>query len=211
MDLVIRRYESPSQIDALRVAPGFSSIVETREVPSMFRRVLAAGGNVTAALARGALVGYAADLPFVPIEWDGGLIVRRWQTVPQARELGAVEVAAPFRNRGIARQLMQALADDDRLERFIVIGEALSWHWDLGAAGIDVWEYRRRLVRLLGSAGFGRFDTDAPDVADSPVNFLAVRIGAATTRSSQQAFSQALFEDPHQLQISSTHSSVASR
>lgn len=74
-----------------------------------------------------------------------------------------------------------------------------------------MWEYRRRLVRLLESAGFGRFDTDAPDVADDPVNFLAVRIGAATTRASQQAFSQALFEDPHQLQISSTHSSVASR
>lgn len=128
MDLVIQRYESPSQIDALRVAAGFSSIVKTGEVPSMFRRVLAADGNVTAALSGGVLVGYAADLPFVPIEWDGARIVRRWEMVPQARELGAVEVAAPFRNRGIARRLMQALADDERLERFIVIGEALRWH-----------------------------------------------------------------------------------
>jgi len=211
MNLVIERYESPSQIEALRVAAGFRSIVETREVPSMFRGVLAAGGNVTAALVGGVLVGYAADLPFVPIEWDGGQIVRRWQAIPQARELGAVEVAAPFRNQGIARQLMRALAEDDRLERFIVIGEALRWHWDLGAAGIDVWEYRRRLVRLLESAGFGRFDTDSPDVADDPVNFLAVRIGAATAPASQQALSHALFEDPHQFQTSSTHSSVASR
>jgi hypothetical protein len=102
MDLVIERYESPWQIESLRVASGFGSIVDSREVPPMFRRVLAAGGNVTAALLGGVLVGYAADLPFAPVEWDGGRIVRRWQAVPQARELGAVEVAAPFRNRGIA-------------------------------------------------------------------------------------------------------------
>lgn len=211
MELTIERHDSPAQIEGLHVAAGFSSIVDTAEVPAMFRRVLAAGGTITAALAGGVLVGYAADLPFVPVEWAGGQIVRRWQAVPQARELGAVEVAAPFRNRGIARRLMQALAGDSRLDPYIVIGEALRWHWDLGSSGIDVWEYRRRLVRLLESAGFRRFETDAPDVAEDPANFLAVRIGTRTALDSQRALAQALFAGGHQFQISNTHSSVASR
>jgi len=194
MDLIVERFDSPSQIEALRVGQGFTAIVESPEVPAMFRRVFAAGGNVTAALVNGVLVGYAADLPFVPVEWDGGRVLRRWESVPQARELGAVEVAAPFRNRGIARRLMDALAADGRLEPYIVIGEALRWHWDLATSGIDVWEYRRRLAGLLESAGFRRFDTDSPDVALDPVNFLAARIGTSTASAAQRAFAQALFD-----------------
>jgi acetoin utilization protein AcuA len=104
-----------------------------------------------------------------------------------------VEVAAPFRNRGIARELMRALADGGRLEPFIVIAEALQWHWDLGTAGIDVWEYRRRLIRLLESAGFRRFDTDAPDVSEHAANFLAARIGNGAPRCAPRAFEEALF------------------
>src|SRR5881394_3510660 len=127
--------------------------------------------------------GFAADLPFAPVEWNGQRISRRWEAIPEVRELGAVEVAAPFRNRGVARQLMQAFAEGDRLDPYIVIGEALSWHWDVAAAGNDPWEYRRRLSRLLESAGFQRFATDEPDVTYHPANFLAARIGAATAAS----------------------------
>src|SRR5256885_17144612 len=116
------------------------------------------------------MVGYGADLPFAPIEWNGQRIVRRWETIPEVRELGAVEVAAPFRNRGIARKLMQAFAEGDRLERYIVIGEALCWHWDVAAAGNDPWEYRRRLCRLLESAGFPRFAAHAPHGTHHPPN-----------------------------------------
>jgi GNAT superfamily N-acetyltransferase len=194
MDLIVERLESRSDLAGLRVADGFSAIVPTARVLDMFSRSVAIGGTVTAALARGALVGYATDLPFVPIEWMGRTIVRRWEAIPEVRELGAVEVAASFRNRGIARRLMDALAAGDRLERYVVIGEALSWHWDVAAAGNDPWEYRQRLCRLLESAGFHRFDTDAPDVACEPVNFLAARIGGATTAAARHAVEEALFQ-----------------
>jgi acetoin utilization protein AcuA len=190
----IVRFEFPRDLDRLRVADGFGAIVRTADVPAMFARTLAARGTITGALHDGVLVGYAADLPFVPIEWDGGRVDRRWDGLPEVRELGAVEVAAPFRNRGIARELMRALAAEGRLDRFIVIAEALHWHWDLASAGVDVWEYRRRLMRLLESAGFVRFDTDAPDVAEHAANFLAARIGNGTAPVAQRAFAQALFE-----------------
>jgi acetoin utilization protein AcuA len=193
-ELIVQRFETPSEIEGLRIAGGFSAIVPTAEVLEMFRKSVAIGGTITAALLRGALVGYAADLPFAPVEWNGQRIARRWEAIPQVRELGAVEVAAPFRNRGIARKLMQALAEGDRLERYIVIGEALSWHWDVAAAGNDPWEYRRRLSQLLESAGFYRFATDAPDVTYDAVNFLAARIGGATAPSSRRAFEEALFQ-----------------
>jgi acetoin utilization protein AcuA len=190
----IARFASARDLAGLRVAAGFGAIVRTEDVPAMFARTIAAGGTITAALHAEVLVGYAADLPFVPIEWDGGRVERRWEALPEVRELGAVEVALPFRNRGIARELMRALAEGGRLDRFIVIAEALHWHWDLDGAGIDVWEYRRRLIRLLESAGFRRFDTDAPDVADHAANFLAARIGPGTPLLAQRAFAEALFE-----------------
>jgi acetoin utilization protein AcuA len=192
METVIERYTSPGEIDGIRVAAGFRSIVSTLEVAAMFRRVLAGGGQITAALVDGVVVGYAADLPFTPIAWAGGRVDRRWQSVPHARELGAVEVAAPFRNRGVARRLMRAFAENGRLEGYIVIGEALSWHWDLST--VDVWEYRRRLMRLLESAGFRRFDTDSPEVLQDSANFLAARIGTATEATAQRAFAEALFD-----------------
>jgi acetoin utilization protein AcuA len=193
-DLIVERFETPSALEGLRVAGGFSAIVPTPAVLEMFRKSVAIGGTVTAALLQGALVGYAADLPFAPVEWNGKRIARRWEAIPEVRELGAVEVAAPFRNRGIARRLMQAFAEGDRLEHHIVIGEALSWHWDVAAAGNDPWEYRRRLCRLLESAGFQRFDTDAPDVTYDKASFLAARIGGATAPASRRAFEQALFQ-----------------
>jgi acetoin utilization protein AcuA len=190
----IDRFETQRDLERLRVAEGFGAIARSEDVPAMFARTLAARGTITAALHDGVLVGYAADLPFLPVEWDGGRIDRRWDALPEARELGAVEVAAPFRNRGIARDLMRALADGGRLDDFIVIAEALQWHWDLASAGADVWEYRRRLMRLLESAGFRRFDTDAPEVAEHAANFLAARIGAGTHLGAQHAFAQALFD-----------------
>jgi acetoin utilization protein AcuA len=193
-DPIVQRFETQSQIDGFRVAAGFSAIVPTAGVLEMFRKSVAIGGTITAAVLQGSLVGYAADLPFAPIEWKGRRIVRRWERIPEVRELGAVEVAAPFRNRGIARMLMQASAAGERLERYIVIGEALSWHWDVAAAGNDPWEYRRRLWRLLESAGFQRFDTDEPDVTYDAASFLAARIGGATAPSSRRAFEEALFQ-----------------
>jgi len=193
-DLIVERLETRSQIEGLRVAEGFSAIVPSAEVLEMFRNSVAIGGTITAARVQGVLVGYAADLPFAPIEWQGQRIVRRWEAIPEVRELGAVEVAGPFRNRGIARKLMQAFAEGERLERYIVIGEALCWHWDVAAAGNDPWEYRRRLCRLLESAGFQRFATNAPDVTYDPANFLAARIGVATAPSSRRAFQDALFQ-----------------
>src|SRR5437763_12120912 len=70
-NLTVQRFETLSQIEGLRVASGFSAVVPTPEVLAMFGRSLAIGGTITVALLEGALIGYAADLPFAPVEWNG--------------------------------------------------------------------------------------------------------------------------------------------
>src|SRR4051812_861767 len=116
-DLIVQRFETRSQIQALRIAGGFSAIVPTAEVLEMFGKSLAIGGTITAALLEGALIGYAADLPFLPVEWNGQRIVRRWEAIPEVRELGAVEVAAPVRHPRTARQLLPTFAGGERPQR----------------------------------------------------------------------------------------------
>ena len=75
---------------------------------------------------------------------------------------------------------------------YIVIGEALAWHWDIHAAGVDLWKYRGMLLRLLESAGFGRFDTDEPEIRAYEANVLIARIGAGTSAADRRAFREAL-------------------
>jgi acetoin utilization protein AcuA len=187
------RLISRDDLDAMEISPGFRAIVRSAELRPVLQHVLQLGGAVTAALHDGMLIGYATDLPFVPIEWSLGRIERRWERLPGARELGSLEVATPYRGRGIAHLVMDSLVAGGRLEPYIVIGEALAWHWDIGAAGVDLWRYRGMLLRLLESAGFAGFDTDDAEIRAHEANFLVARIGAATSAADRSAFREALW------------------
>jgi len=186
------RLLSRDDLEAVEISPGFRAIVRSAELRPVLQHVLELGGAVTAALNDGMLIGYATDLPFVPVDWSSGRIERRWEHLPAARELGSLEVAAAYRGRGIARLLMDSLVAGRRLEPYIVIGEALAWHWDIRAAGVDLWRYRGMLVGLLESAGFGRFDTDEAEIREHEANFLIARIGAGTSAADRRAFREAL-------------------
>src|SRR5581483_12141598 len=42
----------------------------------------------------------------------------------------AVEVSAPWRRLGVARQLLTLAFAEEHLDNLIILGMGLSWHWD---------------------------------------------------------------------------------
>lgn len=183
----------PAELRSFDIAPGFFAITRSAELRALFTDILGLGAAITVAVDRSMLIGYAADLPFVPVQWEHGEVQRRWSLVPQARELGALEVARPFRGQGLARLLLEEMFSGGRLEDRIVIAEGLHWHWDLEQSGLSVAEARQRLLALFGGEGFQRYDTDEPEVSYSPGNFLLARLGAQVAEESVRAFREALF------------------
>jgi GNAT superfamily N-acetyltransferase len=188
----IERLTSAAELARFDVAPGFAAISSSANLRTVLADVFAAGGVVNAALRGSILVGYTADLPFLPIPFGGGQIIRRWQGLPDARELGGLEVARPFRGAAIAQRLLAGLVSDARLDRIILIGEALAWHWDADTGQQSIWEHRDDLLRLLERAGFRRWETDEAEIKYSPANFLFARIGPLTSDASRRAFEKAL-------------------
>ena len=192
MDATTRRTRilslAASDLSRIDVPPGFGAIVRSEDLRGVLARVLDVGGAVTAACAGSVLAGYATDLPFVPVTYGGRRWPRPWDDLPQAHEFGSIEVAPRFRHARVAEALVAALVANRRLERSIVIGEALSSHWDLRGSGLDVWEYRAALLLLFERAGFQRFETSQPEVGLDPAGFLIAKLGAQTMPASQAAF-----------------------
>jgi acetoin utilization protein AcuA len=177
-----------ADLRALDVPPGFGAIVRSADLRDVLARVIDLGGVVTAASAEGVLAGYATDLPFVPVFYQGRRVERPWDDLPQAHEFGSIEVAPQFRRTGLAEALIASMVANGRLDERIVIGEALASHWDLRGSGLAVWDYRTALLRLFERAGFQRFDTSQPETALDPASFLIARIGPRTSPQSQAAF-----------------------
>jgi acetoin utilization protein AcuA len=191
MTVRIERLTDVSKVD---IVPGFFAVTRSAELREMLLRILELDAVLFAALEGSLLVGYTADLPFLPIEFGGGSFERRWQRVPGARELGAIEVARNFRSGGIARDLLAAQVAGARLDGQILIGEGLCWHWDNESRGLAVSECRARLLALFANAGFGNYRTDEPEVSYSLSNFLVARVGPRVPAASVAAFEAALFE-----------------
>ncbi|HEY2030119.1 MAG TPA: hypothetical protein VGH20_13020 [Myxococcales bacterium] len=185
----IRRLADPSAVD---IAPGFCAVTRSPQLRAMLTEVLTLGAVVTAALDGAVLVGYAVDLPYLPIVFDGDEYQRRWQPLSDVRELGVLEVARGVRGAGLGRGLLAGMLEGGRLDRQIVIGEGLAWHWDVEARGLGLSGCRAALLNLFESAGFRRYRTDEPEVAYSPYNFLVARVGPKVPEASRLAFEGAL-------------------
>ena len=48
------------------------------------------------------------------------------------------------------------------------------WHWDLEAAGLNVWEYREMMEKLMKTVDMVWFATDDPEICAHPANCLMV-------------------------------------
>lgn len=190
-------FERLTDLASVDIAPGFFAITRSGGLRERLEKILLLGALITAAVQRSVLVGYVADLPFMPVATVWGELTRRWQSVPDARELGAIEVARPFRAQGIGRRLLAELVAGTRLDGNILIAEGLEWHWDLEARGLSSRECRARLLALFSDAGFRRYDTDEAEITYSAANFLLARIGPQVRQQSRLAFESALLLDRH--------------
>ena len=159
------------------IAPGMGILYHyhpdaDRRLVEGFPRFLENGeGRLVVARSATDIVGYVAITRPAPQE--------RWgdASAPKLLELGFIEVARGWRQRGIGRKLLRACFADGRLDNHIVLATAYAWHWDLEGTELSKDAYRKVLDRFFGSEGFAPFETDEPNIAEDPANRLLVRIG----------------------------------
>ncbi|GAB7388917.1 acetoin utilization protein acetyltransferase AcuA [Bacillaceae bacterium] len=137
------------------------------------------------------IVGYVTFLHPDPLErWSEG-------NMEDLLELGAIEVSHAYRSLGIAKALLTVAFMDPYMERYIVISTEYYWHWDLRGTGLSVWEYRKVMEKVMGSAGLQWCATDDPEICSHPANCLMVRIGKHVPLESVQQFDRLRFRHRH--------------
>lgn len=164
-------------LDGLAPDDHFGAIVRSHKLMGVMHRCLTAGGFIVAALVDHLLVGYATTVPVAMLSSPEAIALDRWHDLPDAFELGALEVAARWRRRGLATAILARWASIRELQRWIVLAHGNASHWDLYATGLSASAYRALLVRMLARSGFAVQRTDDPDACETPFNFLAVRVG----------------------------------
>ncbi|WP_397376171.1 GNAT family N-acetyltransferase [Paenibacillus sp. sptzw28] len=108
-------------------------------------------------------------------------------------ELGAVEVADDYRSLGLGKRMIRTAFEGSQLENAIVFTTEYYWHWDLEGTGLNVWDYRSMMEKLMQSVGMIWFATDDPEICAHPANCLMVRIGKEVPLSSVEQFDRVRF------------------
>jgi acetoin utilization protein AcuA len=148
-------------------------------------------GRIIIARSGDLVVGYVTYLYPDPME--------RWSEAKLANllELGAIEVAAPYRAGGVAKGLLDVTFQDDYMNDYIVISTEYYWHWDLDATGISVWDYKEVMKKIMGSVGMEVYATDDPEICSHPANMLMARIGTRVDQASIERFHEIRFANRH--------------
>lgn len=110
-------------------------------------------------------------------------------------ELGAIEVAAPYRGYKVGKNLLKISMMDDEIEDYIIITTEYYWHWDLKGTGLSVWEYRNFMEKMMDTVGLVGYATDDPEIGSHPANCLMARIGERVDQASIQKFDQMRFKN----------------
>lgn len=134
------------------------------------------------------IVGYVTYLYPDPLE--------RWSEdkIDNMIELGGIEVAPSYRAKGIGKKLLEVSFMGDEMEDYLVITTEYYWHWDLKGTGLNVWEYRKMMERLMSSVGFEPFATDDPEITCHPANCLMARIGKRVNEDTLERFDRLRFK-----------------
>jgi acetoin utilization protein AcuA len=144
-------------------------------------------GRILIARDRNMIVGYVTFLYPDPLErWSEG-------KMEDLIELGAIEVIPKFRGTGVGKSLLKVSMMDDALEDFIVITTEYYWHWDLKGTGLNVWEYRKIMEKMMQAGGLEYYATDEPEISSHPANCLMAKIGKRVPPESVQKFDQLRF------------------
>ncbi|ANU25760.1 GNAT family N-acetyltransferase [Planococcus versutus] len=133
------------------------------------------------------IVGYVTFLYPDPLErWSEG-------NMENLIELGAIEVIPKYRGSGVGKSLLRVSMMDDAFEDFIVITTEYYWHWDLKGTGLNVWEYRKIMEKMMQAGGLEYYATDDPEISSHPANCLMAKIGSRVDNESIQQFDQLRF------------------
>lgn len=133
------------------------------------------------------IVGYCTFLYPDPLErWSKG-------KMENLIELGAIEIIPKFRGTGIGKTLLRVSMMDDAMEDYITITTEYYWHWDLKGTGLNVWEYRKVMEKMMQAGGLEYFATDDPEISSHPANCLMAKIGSRVNNESIQQFDQLRF------------------
>ncbi len=183
--------EGPISADVLKTYDFHHDLVAFRP-PEQQRKALIeiAGlpeGRIIIARFRDTIVGYATYLYPDPLErWSEG-------KMNNLIELGAIEVIPAFRGTGTGKSILRVSMMDDAMEDYIVITTEYYWHWDLKGTGLNVWEYRKIMEKMMNAGGLVWFATDDPEISSHPANCLMARIGNRVSTDSIQQFDKLRF------------------
>lgn len=135
------------------------------------------------------VVGYVTYVYPDPLErWSEG-------QMENLIELGAIEVIPKYRGGGVGKALLQVSMMDDAMEDYIIITTEYYWHWDLKGTGLNVWEYRKVMEKMMRAGGLEYFATDDPEICSHPANCLMARIGKRVDAASIQQFDHLRFKN----------------
>jgi acetoin utilization protein AcuA len=144
-------------------------------------------GRIIIARYRHTIVGYVTFLYPDPLErWSEG-------KMDNLIELGAIEVIPPFRDSAVGKNLLTVSMMDEAMENYITITTEYYWHWDLKGTGLNVWEYRKIMEKMMNAGGLVWYATDDPEICSHPANCLMVKVGNNIDSDSLQSFDRLRF------------------
>ena len=83
---------------------------------------------------------------------------------------------------------------DDAMEDYIIITTEYYWHWDLKGTGLNIWEYRKVMEKMMNAGGLQWYATDDPEICSHPANCLMVRIGNRVDSNSIESLTTAVYK-----------------
>ncbi|MBD8027100.1 GNAT family N-acetyltransferase [Ureibacillus sp. Re31] len=110
-------------------------------------------------------------------------------------ELGAIEVIPSYRGFGAGKKLLQVSFMGDEMEDYLVITTEYYWHWDLKGTGLNIWDYRKMMERMMNVVGFEYYATDDPEICSHPANCLMARVGKRVNNDTMERFDQLRFRN----------------
>lgn len=144
-------------------------------------------GRIIIARLNETIIGYVTYLYPDPLErWSEG-------KMDNLIELGAIEVISQFRGCAVGKNLLIVSMLDDAMEDYIIITTEYYWHWDLKNTGLNVWEYRKMMEKMMNAGGLEWYATDDPEISSHPANCLMAKIGKRIDPESIEKFDRLRF------------------
>ena len=144
-------------------------------------------GRIIIARINDHIIGYTTYLYPDPLE--------RWSmdNLEYLLELGAIEISNQYRSIGIGKNMLEVAMLDDQVEDYIIITTEYYWHWDLKNTGLNVFEYKKMMQKMMAAGGMEVFSTNDPEITSHPANCLMARIGKRITNEQIEAFDKIRF------------------